>query len=604
LENRRKSRTGCWSEQDLNFQPRFSSARRQPNVPHCDFVTGLVSSQSKSLDIDVFRTTTIRQPGRELTLGSARGYVSREWKSKRKSRIKQGTMSNRVKVSGLILALVILLMADTSAAAESSATAAPVTLAVEGPARQLPTSMCGSSSEPMIERLIGDNAKAAALKELLPAWLRFPGGSQSNFYDWKSGLLDFHADPTSSPYIKFWDGVAKKIALTFPGGVHFEEFAKFARELGADPILVANLETSTLEGQKQWFQQLKSEGIAPDSIELGNEFWIAMAFDPASMQRWPDETSSMEEMHKYEQALRPLAAAGAKFAVQASGHTFWLTPGAAGPIARRLLNWDESLHSESWFDAVTIHLYPLVDQMQRYPGGNTADGLFRYLMSRCDAGVDRTIRDIASRVPGKEIWITEWAPHGGNSWATGNPVTPAMTAQAVAREMLAFMRHPEVTRELFFTLNFEVPPQYGHFVKVPDGSYRPMAEAQILGWFDRAANEGATFRRVVEKGAAPISPAADPMRDSYREIEGGVFNNTSGTTLILQNAAAHARALDATDGGRLSNPSSIEIIGGDDLSDTGRRPVQIKSASADKPIVIPAYSVVRIIWPGRAEVVK
>jgi len=38
-----------WSRRDLNFQPRFSSARRQPNVPHCDFVTGLVSSQPKSL---------------------------------------------------------------------------------------------------------------------------------------------------------------------------------------------------------------------------------------------------------------------------------------------------------------------------------------------------------------------------------------------------------------------------------------------------------------------------------------------------------------------------------------------------------------------------
>jgi hypothetical protein len=31
-----------WSEQDVNFQPRFSSARRQPSVPQCDFVTGLV----------------------------------------------------------------------------------------------------------------------------------------------------------------------------------------------------------------------------------------------------------------------------------------------------------------------------------------------------------------------------------------------------------------------------------------------------------------------------------------------------------------------------------------------------------------------------------
>jgi hypothetical protein len=44
------SRDTDWrSKVDLNFQPRLSSARRQPNVAPCDFVTGLVSSQPKSL---------------------------------------------------------------------------------------------------------------------------------------------------------------------------------------------------------------------------------------------------------------------------------------------------------------------------------------------------------------------------------------------------------------------------------------------------------------------------------------------------------------------------------------------------------------------------
>ena len=76
----------------------------------------------------------------------------------------------------------------------------------------------------MIEHLVGDKAKAGALKELAPAWLRFPGGSQSNFYDWKTGLLDFHANPESSMYVKFWDGVAKKdriqlSARSAPGGI-------------------------------------------------------------------------------------------------------------------------------------------------------------------------------------------------------------------------------------------------------------------------------------------------------------------------------------------------------------------------------------------------
>lgn len=377
--------------------------------------------------------------------------------------------------------------------------------------------------------------------------------------------------------------------------MHLEEFEPFARDIGADTIVVANLETSSIESQAQWLKQLQTEAIAPTSVELGNEFWIAMGFDRDSLRRWPDEPSAMEVMHRYEQALRPLAAPGAKFAVQASGYAFWVTPGASGPMVTRLKNWDESLHSDDWFEAVTIHLYPLVDQMERLPGADTPDGLFRYLMARCDAGVDRTIRDVASRVPGKEIWITEWAPHGPGSWAKRDRVTPPMFALAVARMMLAFLRHPEVTRELFFTLNFATPPQYSHFVQGADGSYRPMADAQILGWFDHAANHGESFRRVVEQRGDPISPA-DPMGDSYREIEGGLFSSTNGTTFILQNAGARARTFDAIGGGPLPKPSSVEVIGGSDLGNTERSPVQVKSVSADKAIVIPAYSVVRITW--------
>ncbi len=36
-------------------------------------------------------------------------------------------------------------------------------------------------------------------------------------------------------------------------------------------------------------------------------------------------------------------------------------------------------------------------------------------MARCDGGVGRTIRGISLRVPGKEIWITEWSTFGAGN---------------------------------------------------------------------------------------------------------------------------------------------------------------------------------------------
>ncbi len=499
---------------------------------------------------------------------------------------------------------VSLMMVDSNAAGQAGPSAAgAIRLERAGSPRQLPQGLCGASSEPMIERLIGNQAKAAALKEIGPALLRFPGGSQANFYDWKSGLLDFHDNPQSSQYVKFWGQAARRIAATFPRGVHLEDFMPFAREVGADVLLVPNLETSTVESQAEWFQKLASEGILPKDIELGNEFWIAMSQDPDSLRRWPDEPSAAAVMHRYEQALRPIAGPAAKFAIQAAGAAFWVAPQARGALAQRLNGWDAALHPESWFDAVTIHLYPVLEPLQALPGGGTHEGLFRYLMARCDGGVDRTIGSVATRVPRKEIWITEWSAHGAGNWATSgaDPVTPAMFTQTATRMLLAILRHPEVTRELFFTLNFD-PQKHSYFIRGTDGSYHPEPVAQILEWIDRAANSGARFQRVVEQGAAPVSPGVS-FGDAYREVEGAVFVSAGQTTLILQNSGARSRTFDLAGGG-LPATKRVEMISPSDLNDFECHAVQINNLPATGTLPVPPYSVIRIIWPGEVSFPK
>ena len=497
-----------------------------------------------------------------------------------------------------------VMIASNAAGQTSPSAAGEIQLEPAGPARQLPPGLAGASSEPMIERLIGNRAKAAALKDIAPALLRFPGGSQANFYDWKSGSLDLRENPRSSAYVKFWAQAARRIATTFPRGVHLEDFMPFAREVGADVLLVPNLETSTIESQTEWFKTLASAGILPKHIELGNEFWIAMSQDPDSLRRWPDEPSSVTVMHRYEEALRPIVGASAKFAIQAAGAAFWVAPQARGVLAQRLNGWDEALHAESWFDAVTIHLYPVLEPLQTLPGGGTHAGLFRYLMARCDGGVDRTINSVAARVPGKELWITEWSAHGAGDWARSgaDPITPAMFTSGATRMLLAILRHPEVTRELFFTLNFDAQG-HSYFIRGSDGRYRPEPIAQILGWIGHAANPGSRYQRVVDQGSAPVSPGVS-AGDAYREVEGAVFQSGGQTTLILQNAGGRARTFDPAAHGRLPAPTSVELISNSDLDDAEHRAVQITALPATGPWPVPPYSVMRIVWPGDVAIVR
>src|SRR5208282_568456 len=160
----------------------------------------------------------------------------------------------------VILTLTAASLLATFHVKPAGAATGPLRLVASGPARQLKPRILGASSEPLIEpTLISDPGKLKALQEVAPAEMRFPGGSQSNFYDWRTGLLDFHSAPQSSAYIRFWANVEQRLVSVNPQGGHLEQFAPFAKAVGAGVILVPNLETSTVDDQVAWFEQLKKE---------------------------------------------------------------------------------------------------------------------------------------------------------------------------------------------------------------------------------------------------------------------------------------------------------------------------------------------------------
>ncbi len=473
-----------------------------------------------------------------------------------------------------------------------------LTLTPLGNERQLPAKILGASVEALIEQVIDDPRKVAAIQATAPAVIRFPGGSQSNYYNWRDGLLHFDVKSNSSAYYKYWAGVAPLIARGHPNGISYEEYAAFAQQIGgADIIIVPNLETSSVEEQTAWFKKLAAENLAPKNIELGNEFWVAMGGDPNVMRIWPDEKSSMAVMQQYAAALRPVVGAGAKFAVQASAASFTLLPSEARPFYRRLLQWDADLAPADWFQAVTAHLYPDLAGLTGTAPNPSPQQLFTLLMGRSDAGVDRAIGDIAKKLPGKEIWVTEWSPRGGSPTNLDRPdldkVPPPMNAQLIARTELAFLRHPEVTKAQYFTLYssdhsvFQVYVQSGN-------QFVPESTAVVVGWFDDAANGGATFQRMVEANGVIIS-GLGPFKESYRPIEGGLFKSANRTVLILQNASAEARLYDPTQG-NAPKPSQVELLVAQDIANTAHVPAQVTQLDANAPIVLLPLSIARVIW--------
>jgi hypothetical protein len=484
-----------------------------------------------------------------------------------------------------------------------SAHADPLTLQAFGEPRPLHGPILGASTTAFFEHLLDDPAKIAVLKTMAIGLDRFPGGSDANFYNWRTGLIEIQARADSSPYVRFWARAAANIARGMPHGVTLEQYDAFSQAIGAQVILVPNLESSSIAEQVAWFTRLAGERKVPQRIELGNEFWVAMGNDPASLARWPDAPTSMRIMKQYLDALRPFLPATVKVAVQAAAGAVDVRGGRFG---QRLRQWDEELRPEPWFDAVTVHLYPrLRDVMgdpqagRTPPTPTTARARLQAMLARVDQGVERLLQDIERRLPGKEIWITEWNARGANPAAqrgqAAEPMSPAMEMLTTTRMALVHLRHPAVTASLYFMLSFR--PRDPHAMFVPDGhgSYAPVPAAAALRWLNAAANNGGSFQRLVQKGGQPVS-GGGVQAESYLPIEGGLFDSSGSTTLLLQNATSTSLSFDPSTLVHGRQPSRAETLATPDLVNLDPRAARIETQDRGGPISIPPFSFTRIVW--------
>jgi hypothetical protein len=294
--------------------------------------------------------------------------------------------------------------------------------------------------------------------------------------------------------------------------------------------------------------------------------------------------------------------------VQAAAGSFGVGPGDQGPFWDRQRQWNDDLAPAPWFDAVTVHLYSRLEEVTGDPNANhepvteaTAQRNFAALMARHDDGTDRVLADLEARVPGKEIWITEWNPRGGQVWVQGQTeaVTPAMALQLVTRIKLACLRHASVTVNLFFMVDFLVDTPVQAFVPDGSGGHLPLPATAALAWFCDAANRGATFQRLLEP-SAPRIPGGGSQLETYAAVEGAVFRRQDRVVVLLQNAAADSRECDLTTVAAGPLPSRVETLAAPDLADGSKNATTVNSVAPSLVVTLPPYSVTRVVWETTA----
>ncbi|HXP80530.1 MAG TPA: hypothetical protein VN976_11545 [Verrucomicrobiae bacterium] len=190
------------------------------------------------------------------------------------------------------------------------------------------------------------------LKTLSPGWLRFPGGTDSEAFDWVSGeIVSAWVDAlAANPYQHDINTAAQPI-VAGKGGSSFCDFAVMATNVsGAKIIVSVNAFTDTPQSAYSFARYALENHIPVAAWELANEPYTWIKFGAF----FKDVTDYATKMKPYRDAIKaadPNAVVALYFSE--AGH-----PDTA---------WDNALanYSPKYWDAVTYHEYV-------YPGNLTS----------------------------------------------------------------------------------------------------------------------------------------------------------------------------------------------------------------------------------------
>ena len=249
------------------------------------------------------------------------------------------------------------------------------------------------------------------VKQAGPTTVRIPGGTELNFWNWRTGLpfpKDHLARAGFNMEHKFVQWAADGI-VTIPEKLGApllpKRYLKFCQATGMEPIWGVNVSSASPEDAKAFAKRLRELGAPARHFEFGNECWIR--------SNVPGVTTPMDFVDRcrpYAEALREVFPE-AKIALSGSH-----TPGRPAAMARLLgidpeplweNPWDTGVAQADFADAIVTHHYiepQHIGEMETISAEEFA--------AWCFVSATRLPRSFANyykkNLPGKEVWLTEW----------------------------------------------------------------------------------------------------------------------------------------------------------------------------------------------------
>jgi hypothetical protein len=442
---------------------------------------------------------------------------------------------------------------------------------------------------------------------LSPGWLRYPGGTSDDAFNWTNGLTDTnmmnviggHGDTSASNSCWF-----TYEPLLGKGGAQFTNFARLAANVGGARLIVClNCFTDTTNSAGAFAAFALSNHIPVAAWELCNEPYLFNGIT----NFWMNGTDYANQMLPFRNAIKA-ADPNAVVAV------FWSDPAVGGQL------WDNALsrYTNKYWDCVSYHHYP-------QPGLTNFSDLMAYdngvLLSNTTSYVTNVL--MPSNNPTATFMITEFQPVQGTGAGTGNqsPSEPSMTLYGGIYASEYVMRMSTIQR-MKFVGNYQLFNNNGicatnvfrsAVVKAATNGYTTNTQSLPFGFYlsaqatAQAVAYGAVNRSIAlfPTGAITNGPTV-PVDTNYDATMPAIYaqayeGGNGKRYVVLTNKGSNAAPVQIVqDGVVLTNQFLETFVTGLDPAATNSSPqlspVQIQTNSVSNPVMIPEYSVVRLEW--------
>jgi uncharacterized protein (TIGR03437 family) len=440
------------------------------------------------------------------------------------------------------------------------------------------------------------------LKTLSPGWLRFPGGTDSEAFDWSSGEIvpAWVAELGAKSYTQNINANAEPI-VAGKGGSSFRDFASLAASVGGARIIVSvNAYTDTPQSAQAFAQYVVTNHIPVAAWELANEPYTWLNTDSGGPGPFfADATDYATKMKPFRDAIK---AADPNAVV-----TLYFSE-AGNPNG----TWDKALanYSPKYWDAVSYHEYV-------FSGNLTAlSDLMAAANTNLYTNTTSYVTDYLApkNNPGMTYVISEVSPAGGQ----GGPLLGSLYGGIYTAEFaLRMSTLPQVKYVAAFQVlsnagidetnlhETTVLNAYnqGTTVDTTNLNFGFFLSAQAAG---EAVANGALHNSIgvyatttTGGPAAPATGGASIPAIYAQAYQGG---NSERYVVLTNKGAAPAVAQLRQDGAVLTNPMQMTFVTGTDptVHNSGipADAVQIQSEPMNTPgaVTIPPYSVVRLEW--------